>query len=80
MPEERKLVTILFADVTGSTALGWLLRQALVRGNITECSPAYMHGGFWRSYHASNLPRLRRKAGSCVGSLRLSGRRALARA
>jgi hypothetical protein len=22
MPEERKLVTILFADVTGSTALG----------------------------------------------------------
>ena len=24
MPEERKLVTILFADVTGSTALGEL--------------------------------------------------------
>ena len=25
MPEERKLVTILFADVTGSTALGEFL-------------------------------------------------------
>lgn len=26
MPEERKLVTILFADVTGSTALGLFWR------------------------------------------------------
>src|SRR5579864_9655427 len=31
MPEERKLVTILFADVTGSTALGESLDQEDVR-------------------------------------------------
>ena len=31
MPEERKLVTILFADVTGSTALGDALDPEDVR-------------------------------------------------
>ncbi len=31
MPEERKLVTILFADVTGSTALGEALDPEDVR-------------------------------------------------
>ena len=31
MPEERKLVTILFADVTGSTALGESLDPEDVR-------------------------------------------------
>jgi hypothetical protein len=45
---------------------------------IPEDSPGYSAGGSERSFHASNLPRLRRKMGSCVGSLRLVGRRALA--
>lgn len=34
MPEERKLVTILFADVTGSTSLGELLDPEDVRALV----------------------------------------------
>jgi hypothetical protein len=37
----------------------------------TEDSPGSSTGGSERSFHAFNLPRLRRKIGSCVGSLRL---------
>src|SRR5215469_14207553 len=36
MPEERKLVTILFADVTGSTALGEALDPEDVRTLMTR--------------------------------------------
>src|SRR5262252_101314 len=36
MPEERKLVTILFADVTGSTALGEVLDPEDIRALMTR--------------------------------------------
>src|SRR5260370_468617 len=47
-----------------------------IRSLVPESYPGYSTGGSERSFHASSLPPLRRKIGSCVGSLRLWGRRA----
>ncbi len=41
-----------------------------------EDSPCYSSGGSERCFHASNLPRVSRKAGSYVASFSLLGRRA----
>jgi transcriptional regulator of acetoin/glycerol metabolism len=83
---------LTFANVVGeSPALKEALRLARLASNSSstvllhgetgtaECSPCSSSGGSERSFHASNLPHERSKSGSGFGSLRLLGRRALAR-
>lgn len=83
MPEERKLVTILFADVTGSAALGETLDSEDVRALMGRYySHARLvvieHGGHARKIHRRcdhgclwPLPFLSRREmnTSCMGML-----------
>lgn len=52
MPEERKLVTILFADVTGSTALGEALDPEDVRALMGRY---YAHARDVVTHHAGTI-------------------------
>jgi hypothetical protein len=81
-PYHYELIDEVVYDMTGSDP-----EHSVIAGNIeaelhiqlAENSPGYSTGGSGRSFHASSLPRLRRKSGSGVGSLRLLGGRTLAR-
>src|SRR6266699_4021335 len=58
-----------FAKGGGSHDL--TLIRSMGNYGLTDGSPGSSRGGSERSFHASSLPRRRRKTGSCVGSLRL---------
>ncbi|HEX4207463.1 MAG TPA: hypothetical protein VHZ51_25345 [Ktedonobacteraceae bacterium] len=81
-PYHYELIDEVVYDMTGSDP-----EHSVIAGNIeaelhiqlAENSPGYSTGGSGRSFHASTLPRLRRKSGSGVGSRETFGLRGCGR-